>query len=120
MSRPRRVAEGTEPLFAEPVAQPGPMQQAVLDALARRRHDDVDDDLVLQQLAVALACALDHANGSRDPYAASQPARELRETWQRLVGPGEGVKPRDAFADFLDGLADDGTAAPVRDAAHSE
>lgn len=109
----RRVVDGTEPLFPEPVATPGPMQQAVLDALDRRRQDDVDDDLVLAQLAVALGRAIDCAG--HDPYAASQPARELRETWQQLVGPAGGGEPRDPFADFLDDLADDGTAPEVRD-----
>lgn len=114
MGSKRRPADGTEPLFADPIATPGPQQQAVLDALERRRQDNVDDDLVLQQLAVSLAAIVDVATATRDPYAASQPARELRETWAQLVGPAEGGDARDPFDDFLDGLADDGTGAEVR------
>lgn len=108
----RRVTDGTEPLFADPIATPGPQQQAVLDALARRRQENVDDDLVLAQLAVSLAATVDVATATRDPYAASQPARELRETWAQLTGPAGGGE-RDPFDDFLDGLADDGTGTEV-------
>lgn len=121
MASKRKPTDGTPPLFAEPSQPTGRMQQAVLDVLDDAKGQGLLDDLdaALAQLAVEAARAVDFANGSGDPYAFSQPARELRETLARLkLDPTarEGGSGRDPFAELLDDLADnDGTATPVRD-----
>lgn len=123
MVNKRRPTDGTEPLFVETGSTGiGPMQRAVLDVLELARAGDkptlVDLDAGLAQLAVEAARAVDLAIGSRDPYAFSQPARELRELLAQLkLDPASrgGAASRDPFEDFLADLGDDGTAAPVRD-----
>lgn len=122
MSRGRGPG-GTEPLpFVVASRDPGRVEQAVTGTIDQARADDLLEDLDagIAQLAIAAAQAVDLALGARDPYAFSQPARELRETLARLkldpiargTGPG-----RDPFDAFLEDLGDDGTTGPVRDSA---
>lgn len=113
---------GTEPLpFVVASRQPGSVERAVTATIEHARHADKLEDLDagIAQLAIAAAQAVDLAIGARDPYAFSQPARELRETLARLkldpIARGTGTG-RDPFDEFLEDLgADDGTGGPVRD-----
>lgn len=120
MASKRRPSDGTEPLFVEVPHDVGRTQRAVLDVVEAARSQGLLDDLhaALAQLAVEAARAVDRANAIGDPYAFSQPARELRELLTALglvPTAAKGGEPRDPFDDLFAELDAGGTTPAARD-----
>lgn len=116
VSRRPGAGAGQEALpFVSPSRAPGRMELATRAVLEKARADDQLDDIdeALAQLAVEASRAIDQAGESRDPYAFSQPAAQLRDTLVMLgLDPkSRGASGRDPFDEFLEDLDDDGRPA---------
>lgn len=117
---PKRRPPTDEALFALPAGRRGRVEAAVNLAVRKARAEKLLTDLDGGLITLARACAraVDTAEATRDVWAVSRAAGELRDTLIRLrLDPTSRGADRDSLADFLQSLTEPTAADPAGAAA---